>query len=1096
MRFKNLVKYNKLKNCDCEYSYEDKMFMDYMQRGGSYSAKRDSILQANKDVPFVKRVLDPSLNEGKSIILEGQKEPSSHFMTVSSDDNGHYVHPTVFDTGKDRFEYISNDDFKAFDRAKKDNNTVRFDNIEDAIEFSKNYKTEAFNNYKFQEGGKKDLDLKKKTTLNIPSVKSEVTPQERQILDYIGQFESGGGDYNILYSGYKGKTKKDLTKMTVDEVLALQDKMKASGSSAVGAHQFIQESLKDELKKAKIQGSVLFTPDLQDKLMLNRLKRKRGLGKFLSGELSTKDFSKSLSKEFASLPNPETGRSYYDKDGLNKSLTTTKDLTNTLNKIAGRQPMVQKKYPNIDIDDIYNINETTLPQNLDPNYARRSYTNGSKLMDKSFLDVKPQEVVKDRIQNYKYQQGGELGIPKHQKGDESSWLDETLGDLKGTMLNPYNWGVEDFSDSATRDKAYEKAKRNSLDEFIYRGKRYSTDFAGTPNQEAKMYHNKTIDDSVIVNKYDPITSKYLPGHIEAFGNEDAVGVVDTGSGYMHSDKVVDDLDKLYETRDNNTLQDYEAFKNNKGDFDKLVGESRAVFLTEEGTEAFNKKVKSIESSVNDAISNLKGDNLKRMKTLRSKLQKGSIDIKEFKSRVKDLPKPDDIKKGDWNLITNNCADSVAEALDVEKDKTFGITFPSNVMEKIKDKYPNVDLTNRNRADYRAMAIEANNNSTENPKKVLDNADNLMYIFSDEDPGFVNKDLKEIVNQSIQRSLTEYGYKLPKSTKGDGQTFDGVIGSETKKALEEYKLNSKNNFQNGGQLGIPKHQRGITFKSDVSDYGKNINPDFINLIQDLYNPNSGLDLSKVGLSQAEMEALRNLQITSGRRTQKENDSLKGSVKNSRHITGNAIDLSYTDDTWNAFNKLKTKGILSNYGVNLLNDYKHGTANHLHLSSNRDWEGGQGQPQAQAYSPTITKEMLNKINSVLGTDPNYIKRVYGVTQSAPGRGVIPTNMRPTEESVSEDSAKQAQIQEANARQRLLMKQQERQFLSEITQLGSVERVKQVENQVQKQQQQQIASTPPIQYQPNNVDITISQPMAELGGQNRYYSPKELLEILKKR
>jgi len=373
------------------------------QEGGFYSAKRDSILQANKDVPFVKRVLDPSLNEGKSIILEGQKEPSSHFMTTSSDDNGHYVHPTVFDTGKDKFEYISNDDFKAFDRAKKDNNTVRFDNIEDAIYFSKNYKTEAFNNYKFQEGGKKDLDLKKETALNIPTVKPDVTPQERELLDYIGQFESGGGDYDIVYRGYKGKLNKPLTEMTVDEVLSLQDKMKSSGSSAVGAHQFIQKSLKGELKKANIDGNTLFTPELQDKLILNKLKRTRGLNDFLSGDLTTKGFAKKLSKEFASLPDPETGRSYYDKDGLNKSLTSVDDLTYNLNKIAGKQSILQKKYPNISKEDLYNINKVL---GTDPNYIRRAYNVTQSAPDRGEVpinmryleDEKTQEVVKDEVQ--------------------------------------------------------------------------------------------------------------------------------------------------------------------------------------------------------------------------------------------------------------------------------------------------------------------------------------------------------------------------------------------------------------------------------------------------------------------------------------------------------------------------------------------------------------------------------------------------------------------------------------------------------------------------------------------------------------------------
>jgi len=247
MRYKNLVRYNKLKDCDCEHSYEDKMFMDYMERGGK--------IKSNS----------------------------------------------------------------------------------------------------YQEGGEEA---------------SDVTPQERQILDYIGQFESSGGDYNILYGGYKGGTNKPLTEMTVNEVLALQDKMKSSGSSAVGAHQFIQKSLKEELKKANIDGNTLFTPKLQDTLMLNRLKRSRGLDDFLSGDLTTKGFAKNLSKEFSSIPNPETGRSYYDGDGLNKSLTSVEDVSYNLNNILGNKTLLDKKYPNISKEDLQKINKVL---GSDPNYIRRVY---------------------------------------------------------------------------------------------------------------------------------------------------------------------------------------------------------------------------------------------------------------------------------------------------------------------------------------------------------------------------------------------------------------------------------------------------------------------------------------------------------------------------------------------------------------------------------------------------------------------------------------------------------------------------------------------------------------------------------------------------
>jgi hypothetical protein len=67
-----------------------------------------------------------------------------------------------------------------------------------------------------------------------------------------------------------------------------------------------------------LNGSEKFTPQLQDqmgKALLNR----RGLQAYRSGRISKSTFALSLSKEFASLPNPNTGSSLYQGDGLNKS---------------------------------------------------------------------------------------------------------------------------------------------------------------------------------------------------------------------------------------------------------------------------------------------------------------------------------------------------------------------------------------------------------------------------------------------------------------------------------------------------------------------------------------------------------------------------------------------------------------------------------------------------------------------------------------------------------------------------------------------------------------------------------------------------------
>jgi hypothetical protein len=50
-----------------------------------------------------------------------------------------------------------------------------------------------------------------------------------------------------------------------------------------------------------------------------QLLKRRGWDAFRAGKLSKRQFAFRLSQEWASLPNPKTGRSYYAGDGLNAS---------------------------------------------------------------------------------------------------------------------------------------------------------------------------------------------------------------------------------------------------------------------------------------------------------------------------------------------------------------------------------------------------------------------------------------------------------------------------------------------------------------------------------------------------------------------------------------------------------------------------------------------------------------------------------------------------------------------------------------------------------------------------------------------------------
>lgn len=138
----------------------------------------------------------------------------------------------------------------------------------------------------------------------------------RTLLDYIGHYESG--NRNVIYDGGNG-TEVDIANMTIDEVLAFQDNHVAQGyaSTAISPLQFIRATLRSTVGNVpEVDGNDLMTPEVVERLGIELLE-KRGLSRYLEGELGTDGFIYNLSQEWASLPKDEGGRSYYAGDGLN-----------------------------------------------------------------------------------------------------------------------------------------------------------------------------------------------------------------------------------------------------------------------------------------------------------------------------------------------------------------------------------------------------------------------------------------------------------------------------------------------------------------------------------------------------------------------------------------------------------------------------------------------------------------------------------------------------------------------------------------------------------------------------------------------------------
>lgn len=158
----------------------------------------------------------------------------------------------------------------------------------------------------------------------------------RPLLNLIAKVESKG-NYNAHF-GNPGNTATDFTDMTIEEVQRWQGEFISQGnaSSAVGRYQIIDTTLSGLVEQLDISPKQKFDQDTQDKLAITLLER-RGSEKYVNDELTPEQFAANLAMEWAALPkvlgeNPNS--SYYDGDGLNKSLVPPDEVLKAVDAIA------------------------------------------------------------------------------------------------------------------------------------------------------------------------------------------------------------------------------------------------------------------------------------------------------------------------------------------------------------------------------------------------------------------------------------------------------------------------------------------------------------------------------------------------------------------------------------------------------------------------------------------------------------------------------------------------------------------------------------------------------------------------------------------
>lgn len=114
-----------------------------------------------------------------------------------------------------------------------------------------------------------------------------------------------------------------LDKMTVAEVQSLQKSWaRATGSSAAGKYQVMQDTLRGLIEDGTISPDALFDDATQEQIFSALLNR-RGLADYKSGKITREQFAGNLSQEWASLPKDAGGASFYQGDKMGNKATVS-----------------------------------------------------------------------------------------------------------------------------------------------------------------------------------------------------------------------------------------------------------------------------------------------------------------------------------------------------------------------------------------------------------------------------------------------------------------------------------------------------------------------------------------------------------------------------------------------------------------------------------------------------------------------------------------------------------------------------------------------------------------------------------------------------
>jgi hypothetical protein len=128
----------------------------------------------------------------------------------------------------------------------------------------------------------------------VGSAPGVTTTGERGVLDLIASVEQGPEGYDSFNTS-AGKTPGKATEKTIGW-------LSKNARGAIGKYQQMPQFLLERAKKAGFDANTKFTPEVQDAITLNELRKGHSMNEFLSGKITEEQFLQKLSPTWRGLP--------------------------------------------------------------------------------------------------------------------------------------------------------------------------------------------------------------------------------------------------------------------------------------------------------------------------------------------------------------------------------------------------------------------------------------------------------------------------------------------------------------------------------------------------------------------------------------------------------------------------------------------------------------------------------------------------------------------------------------------------------------------------------------------------------------------------